>query len=279
MLEKIISYEIKRSIARKKVLVIIAITVIFEVGTYVALSQVKSQALLSIIQPLKSVLWIAGALLPQSLLLHFIAISIASGSLSEEYEQGTVDFFLTKPLSRLSFATGKFLGGYILFIAVYGLMLTISLVMSFLLFGDQTGLNYIPALFFLVIFSSLTFYSIAYMLGEIIRRSNLAFLAASSILIGSLLIEAVLIFVSRLTDDLLFQQIAIVLPSWGATELPFLLASHIPNASLIVEAVEVFPIIAGTQLEAYLYTISYSVSAVFVAFFSFLKRDIPKKIS
>ncbi len=234
------------SCQEKKVISLIAITVLFEVGVYVALSQVRSPRIEQLISPIQPVLWLAGVLLPQSLLLHFIAISIASGSLSEEYEQGTVDFFLTKSITRLKFGLSKLIGGYILVIGIYLLMVALALALSELLFGSQIDLGFLPGLVASVIFSSLTFFAVAFMSGELLRRSSLAFLVSSSILIGSILIGAVLVFVARLTNDPIFNSIAIGLPSWGATELPFLYASSIPNASLIVQALEIFPAIPGT---------------------------------
>ncbi|QKR00316.1 ABC transporter permease [Metallosphaera tengchongensis] len=275
----LILYELRRSIARKKVISLIAITVFFEVGVYVALSEVRSPRIEQLISPIQPILWLAGVLLPQSLLLHFIAISIASGSLSEEYEQGTVDFFLTKPITRAKFGLGKLIGGYILVISIYMLMVTLALALSEILFGYQVELQYLPGLVATVIFSSLTFYAISFMSGELLRRSSLAFLISSSILIGSVLIGAVLVFVARLTGDQVFNSVAISLPSWGATELPFLYAGSIPGASVIVQALEIFPAIPGTQVDAVVLTLGYSIVSFIFAFMSLLSRDIPKRVS
>ncbi|MEM0169656.1 MAG: ABC transporter permease [Metallosphaera sp.] len=279
MMLDLILYELRRSVARKKVISLIAITVLFEVGTYVALSQTRSPRIEQLISPIQPLLWIAGVLLPQSLLLHFIAISIASGSMSEEYEQGTVDFFLTKSITRLKFGLSKLIGGYILVISIYLLMVLLAVTLSELLFGVQTDLSYLPSLVGSVIFSSLTFFGVAFMAGELLRRSSLAFLVSSSVLIGSILIGAVLIFVARLTNDPIFNSIAIALPSWGATELPFLYASSIPNASLIVQALEIFPAIPGTEADAIVLTLGYAGVAFILSFMSLLSRDIPKRIS
>ncbi|BCS92662.1 hypothetical protein L3N51_02070 [Metallosphaera sp. J1] len=278
MMWDLISYELRRSVARKKVISLIAITVLFEVGVYVALSQVRSPRIEELIAPISPILWLAGVLLPQSLLLHFIAISIASGSLSEEYEQGTVDFFLTKSITRLKFGLSKLAGGYILVIGIYLLMVLLAVTLSELLFGTQIELQFLPGLVGSVIFSSLTFFSVAFMSGELLRRSSLAFLVSSSVLIGSILIGAVLVFVARLTNDPVFNSIAIALPSWGATELPFLYAGTIPNASLIVQALEIFPAIPGTGIDAVVLTLGYSSISLILAFMSLLSRDIPKRV-
>jgi hypothetical protein len=279
MIGELILYEMRRSVARKKVVSLILITVVFEVGIFVALSQVRSPRIEELISPIQPILWLVGVLLPQSLLLHFITISISSGSMSEEYEQGTVDFFLTKAITRLKFGTGKLLGGFILVSLIYILMVILAITFSSLLFGSQEYLNFLPGLTLTVLFSSLTFFSIAFMVGELVRRSSLAFLISSSVLIGSILVGAVLVFVARLTGDDLYNVIAIALPSWGATELPFLYAGGIPNSSLIVQALEIFPAVPGTQIDAVILTIGYSGIALIISFVSLLTRDIPKRIA
>ncbi|WP_231136271.1 ABC transporter permease [Acidianus ambivalens] len=128
MIEKIMIYEIKRAIARKKVITLIAITFLFEIGVYLSLAEFRTPRIEKLLSPIEDLLWLAGVLLPQSLLIHFISISISSGAMSEEYEQGTVDFFMTKPITRLSFLIGKFLGGYLLVMLIYLLMVALALI-------------------------------------------------------------------------------------------------------------------------------------------------------
>lgn len=281
MIEKVLVYEIKRAVARKKVITLIGITFLFEVGVYLALAEVRSPRIEALVEPLKDLLWLAGVLLPQSLLLHFISISISSGAMSEEYEQGTVDFFLTKPITRMEFLLGKFLGGYILVSAIYGLMVVLALILSFSFFGPQSELNYLPSIALSILFSTLAFFSIGFMFGEMVRRSSLAFLISSTVLIGSIIIGAVLQFVANITSISFLTDIAVSLPSWGATELPFLIAQSIPNhyAYEIVQALEIFPAISGTTLSAFLYILVYSGFSIAIGFLSFLNRDIPKKVS
>lgn len=279
MIEKIITYEIKRAVARKKVITLIAITFLFEIGIYLALAEFRTPRVEQLLQPIQNLLWLAGVLLPQSLLLHFISISISSGAMSEEYEQGTVDFFLTKPIKRTQFVIGKFVGGYLLVAGIYALMVLLAIIFSYGFFGPQVELGYLPAVTFSILFSTLTFFSIGFMFGEMLRRSSLAFLISSTILIGSIIIGAVLLFVARLTSLFFLINIAISLPSWGATELPFLISQNIPNASLIVQALEIFPVVPGTTDAAIAYIIGYSGVSIAVGFLSFLNRDIPKKVS
>lgn len=279
MIEKIIVYEIKRAIARKKVITLIAITFLFEIGVYLSLAEFRTPRIEKLLSPIEDLLWLAGVLLPQSLLIHFISISISSGAMSEEYEQGTVDFFMTKPITRLSFLIGKFLGGYLLVTLIYLLMVALALIFSFSFFGNQVELQYLPVVVLSILFSTLTFFSIGFMFGEIFRRSSLAFLVSSTILIGSIIIGAVLLFVAKLTSLYFLISIAISLPAWGSTELPYIIAQGIPHATIIVEALEIFPVIPGTTIAAIAYILGYSSFAIIIAFISFLHRDIPKKVS
>nr|WP_216604135.1 ABC transporter permease [Acidianus sp. RZ1] len=269
----------KRAVARKKVLTLIIITLIFEIGVYVSIGEFKTPRVESLVRPIQDLLWLAGVLLPQSLLIHFIALSISSGSMSEEYEQGTVDFFLTKPITRMQFVVGKYVGGYILAVLIYSFMVILSLILSYLFFGKQVDLYYLPSIFLSVIFSILTFFSIGFMFGEVLRRSSIAFLVSSVVLIGSVIIGAVLIFVDRLTNVSTFIAIAQALPAWGGDELPFIVAQGVPGSGLIVEALEIFPTAQGTISMSVGYILVYSVVSTLLGFLSFAHRDIPKKVS
>ena len=271
-------YELRRAIARKKVIVLILVSLFFEVAIYMALYLVPSKAVRVILIPLYPYMWAVGALLPQSLLLHFLAISIASGSMSEEYEQGTVDFFLTKPITRLRFYAEKWLGSFALLAMIYGLMIGLSLTFSFSLFGAQADLSRLPEIVGLVLFSSLVFFSIAFSIGELLRRSSLSFIISSSLLIGSILISDVLVFIGKFTHSPEYISIALSLPSWGATQLPFLPLAQ-SQFKLFVEVLDIFPLTVGTLEEAVLSVTIYTTIPVLLSLLTFLRRDIPKRVS
>ncbi|MCY0859795.1 MAG: ABC transporter permease [Sulfolobaceae archaeon] len=279
MIEKIILYEIRRAIARKKVITLIIITFLFEIGTYVLLDYAKStHTAARFLSSIHEYVWLIGVLLPQSFLIHFIAISISAGSMAEEYEHGTMDFLLTKPITRLSFISGKFIGGYVLLTLMYGLMVIISLFLSFFYFGTQVYLNFLPELFGAVVFSALTFYSIAFLVGEIIRRGNIAFLVASVILVTSVALVDVLILLSTLTRNLSYLSISMYFPTWGAEEFPYSIAINIPGAYFLVEGLSLFGGTPGSPLLSSLSIIAYSVVPIFISIYTFLHRDIPKRV-
>ncbi|BBG23103.1 ABC transporter permease [Sulfuracidifex tepidarius] len=279
MIEKVITYEMKRAVARRKVITLVAITLVFEIGIYGLLAYANTARVSQLLDPFHPYLWLVGILLPQSLLLHFIAISVSSGSMSEEYEQGTVDFFMTKPITRFTFVSGKYVGGFILVSVIYLLMVAISLVMSFSLFGAQKYVYFLPTIVGSVILSALVFYSIAFMLGEALRKSSLAFLVSSSILIGSILVTTILIFVATILKDPTYSSYAQYLPSWGAEELPFFVAQKVPNVYLLLNFLSVFPIGQGTIAQAAVSIFGFSSIPTALSYISFLRRDVPKKVS
>jgi len=245
---------------------------------YLALYLVPSKAVRVILIPLYPYMWSVGVLLPQSLLLHFLAISIASGSMSEEYEQGTIDFFLTKPVTRIRFYAEKWFGSFTLLSMIYGLMVVLSLVFSFWLFGAQTDLIYLPKITGLVLVSSLVFFSIAFSVGEILRRSSLSFIISSSLLIGSVLVSDILIFIGKFTHTTTYISVALALPSWGATQLPFLPLAN-SQFNLFIKALDIFPLTVGNIQDALVSVFLYTVVPLMMSLYSFTVRDVPKKVS
>jgi ABC-2 type transport system permease protein len=101
-------YEIRRAVARKKVLAIVALTILIDTAPYYALASTHTAL---VPPPIHPYLWIVGVFVPQAFFLQFIALLIAAGSMSEEYEQGTAEVLLSKPVSREEYFFGKFLGG------------------------------------------------------------------------------------------------------------------------------------------------------------------------
>lgn len=271
-------YEWRRAVSRKKVIVLLVVSLLFEVSVYLAVYLVPSERVRVLLTPFYPYMWALGTLLPQSLLLHFLAISISSGSMSEEYEQGTIDFFLTKAITRLRFLVEKWLGSFSLLVFVYLMMVALSLAFSYGLFGSQLDVYMLPEVIASVVFSSIVFFNISFMIGEVFRRSSISFIISSSLLLGSILISDVLMFVSVLTKSTQYAIISEYLPSWGATQLPFIITSN-TSFSLLVQAVDISPILSTNVVWAIISIIIYSTISAILCIMSFLKRDIPKKIT
>ena len=210
-------YEIKRAIARKKVLALVAFTILLSVLPYYALSQAGTTLIPSTVNPY---LWVLAVLLVGPLFLNFTAILIAAGSMSEEYEQGTAELLLSKPVRRSDYIAGKFLGGYVLFLFILVLTLVLSISSAFTFFGVQDNLYLIPGLFVAQAFSSLLFFSLAFMLGELIRRSSLAYIFSSAVFFSSYIISVFLSAIFRATGKVVYKTVQMYLPTSAASSLP-----------------------------------------------------------
>src|SRR5438094_6491652 len=143
-------YEIKRAIARTKVLALIAFTVLLDTLPYYALSTAGTTLIPSSAYPY---IWVAGVFAVQPLFLNFTAILIAAGVMSEEYEQGTAELLLSKPVERNDYFAGKFLGGYTLFLTILAFNIILSVASAFTFFGSQFGLEILPGLFLVQAFA------------------------------------------------------------------------------------------------------------------------------
>ncbi len=123
-----------------------------------------------------SFMWIFGVLEGQSFFLPLIAIIIAGGSMSEEYEHGTADILLSKPITRIEYLSGKFLGGFSVLAMIEALTTFVGVVLSLVLFGSQSSLQFSPLMFLAIVYSSLVFFCLSFMLSEVFRGSTLAML-------------------------------------------------------------------------------------------------------
>ncbi|MGA2681730.1 MAG: ABC transporter permease [Candidatus Bathyarchaeia archaeon] len=269
-------YEIRRAIARKKVLALVAFTILLGVVPYYALSTAGTTLISSVADPY---IWIAGVFIAGPLFLNFTAILIAAGAMSEEYEQGTAELLLSKPVRRIDYFAGKFLGGYILFLAILAFDIFLSVASAFTFFGAQNSLGLIPGLFLAQAFSSLVFYSLAFMLGELIRRSSLAYIFSSTVFFSSFIISEFLALIYNLTNKSIYKTVQIYLPTSPASSLPIQYAfPRLPTfiSSLrFLNATAVVPTI-GLSIEILL---AYTLVAVGIAVAYFLRADISRKLS
>jgi len=270
-------YEIKRAIARKKVLALVAFTILLSVLPYYALSQAGTTLVPTIVYPY---LWVFAILLVGPLFLNFTAILIAAGSMSEEYEQGTAELLLSKPVRRSDYIAGKFLGGYVLFLFILALTLVLSISSAFTFFGVQNNLYLSPGLFIAQAFSSLLFFSLAFMLGELIRRSSLAYIFSSAVFFSSYIISVFLSAIFRATGKVVYKTVQMYLPTSAASSLPIQYA--LPRLPPTVSTALTF--ISTSTLRP---TISFSIEillvyiivAVTIAAAYFLHADISRKLS
>src|SRR6266487_2815513 len=114
-------------------------------------------------------MWVAVASAVPTIALHSMAILFAGGEMSAICAQGRKELLLSKPVERNDYFAGKFLGGYTLFLTILAFNIVLSVASAFTFFGSQFGLEILPGLFLVQAFAALIFYSLAFMLGELVR--------------------------------------------------------------------------------------------------------------
>jgi ABC-2 type transport system permease protein len=258
-------YEIRRAVARKKVLALVALTVLISIAPYYALYATHTTL---ITPPLRPYLWILGVFLPQAFFLQFTALLIAAGSMSEEYEQGTAEVLLSKPVSREEYFFGKYLGGYALVVGIVILDVVLSISSATFVFGPQQELGIEPMILVAQVFAALVFYSFAFMVGELMRRSSLSYILSASVFFTSEVVGVFLNLLYTLTGTDVYRVANFYLPTSPVDSLPLLLAE--PNFPSSVQQIFRF---AATPVEP-----SAGVSALLIAAY-FSRMDVAKRVT
>jgi ABC-2 type transport system permease protein len=225
-------------------------------------------------------IWVVGIFAVGPLFLNFTAILIAAGAMSEEYEQGTAELLLSKPIRRSDYFMGKFLGGYILFLSILTLNIFLSVASAFTFFGIQNNLYIIPGLFLTQAFSSLLFYSLAFMAGELIRRSSLAYIFSSAVFFSSFILSAFMGLIYTLTGKEIYKTIQIYLPTSPANSLPIQYAfPRLPQSLTTVLGFINSSTSVPTIELAIEILLTYTLVAIAIAAAYFLRADISRKLS
>lgn len=271
------AYEWRRAIARRKVLLLVIVTILFEVAPFVVFTTLREPRIQAFIRAFSDIGWLIGVLAPQGLFIHLTALLIAAGATAEEYEQGTLDVLLTKPLTRLEYITGKFLGGFTLTGFVSLLLALLGISLAHLSFGPQRFLEHAPLIWLTSLYTILLFYSVGFMLGELYRRSGHALLTGVSILISSVVLTNVLFFAFSLTQDSFYLSLSKVLPSWSAGNLPTMVATELFLGTRGPTFLQFGPQIQGSIAEAAGYVLAYALPSIAITLVRFLRSDIPRR--
>jgi len=144
-------------------------------------------------------MWVVEVLIPQGFFMSLIVIMIAGGSMSEEYEHGTSDILLSKPITKLEYMTGKYLGGLSLLSFVAALTTILGVILAVAFFSPQESLQFIPHIYLAIVYSNLVFLSLAFMFSEVLRRTTLSYFSAIGVFIASMAISGVLSLVHSFT--------------------------------------------------------------------------------
>jgi len=271
------AYEVRRASARKKVLALVVITILLDTVPYYLLRTSR----LSVVPPTDyPYLWVTGVFVLQGFFFPFIALLISAGSMSEEYEQGTAEVLLSKPVSRDEFLCGKFLGGFILMSVVIILNSILTVCAATFAFGPQLALQVLPLVALAQAFSSLVFLSVAFLSGELIRRSSLSYIVASAVFFTSYIVGLYLRVIFEFTGDPLYQTFSLYLPTTPVSSLPLLLGqSQLPASAVsILQALGV-----ATAEKSALFSVAliavYALCAFGAARTYFNRVDVSKKVT
>ncbi len=269
-------YEIRRAVARKKVLALVALTILISTVPYYALYATHTSL---VTPPLRPYMWILGVFLPQAFFLQFTALLIAAGSMSEEYEQGTAEVLLSKPVSRDEYFFGKYFGGYTLVVGIVILDAILSITSATFVFGPQVELDILPMVLLSQVFAALVFYSFAFMVGELMRRSSLSYILSASVFFTSEVVGVYLNVLYSLTGTSIYRLANLYLPTSPVDSLPLLLAEpKFPSAVLTIFRFGATPVEPSVGVSALLIAV-YFLSAVLIALAYFRRMDVAKRVT
>ncbi len=269
----IAKYELKRSIAKKKVLLMIILVILVQLGVLTLLYYVWEELPHQMpIELPSNHMWIIGAFAP-GFFFTVMVILVAAGLISEEYERGTVEVLFSKPSTRIEVALGKYLGGLIIVAAIVPLIYATSTIFAEVAFGPQYDLDMILILMGATFYSSLTFYSLTFLLSETTKRT-----------IISTLIPIVLVIVLPIADPLLeflggegFETVRKILPTWS-TQLPSFVASDIITFSDTLPQGSPFELGWGDSTLAFILILIYTLAFTFGALLHLRRIDITKPL-
>lgn len=269
-------YEVRRATARKKVLALVVLTMLLDTVPYYLLRSTRLSLVPVGDYPF---LWVTGIFVLQGFFFPFIALLIAAGSMSEEYEQGTAEVILSKPVTRDEFLFGKFLGGLLLMTAVILLNAVLTIASASFTFGVQLALGVLPSVVVAQVFCSLVFLSIAFMSGELVRRSSLAYITASASFFTSYIVGIYLRLIYTLTGDTLYQSVQLYLPTTPVSSLPLLIAQPLPApAQTLLRFLGISSAESSIPLSVAIILI-YAVAALGIARTYFNWADVAKRIA
>jgi len=272
------AYEVRRALARKKVIAMVAFTALLDTAPYYILSTSGTNIIPADLFPY---LWVAGVLAPFSLFVQFIAILIAAGAMSEEYEAGTAELLLSKPVSRGEFLAGKFLGGYFLLACLIILNSVLSLVSATLTFGPQSGLWTLPGVILVEVYASALFFSLAFMFGELVRRSSLSYILSSALIVSSQIIGSYLQLAYEITGKAFYESVHVYLPTTVVGSLPLQYEQGLLPSSTGRLFSEILGPAGGTpsELSAALMVAVYFLVAGGIALAYFTTADVARRVS
>jgi len=278
----IVGYEWRRALAKKWFFALVILAFAIQVLIFVVFNYLFTNPLPDLppefqvaLEQMKPYMWIVEVLTPQGFFMSLIVIMIAGGSMSEEYEQGTSDILLSKPITKLEYMTGKYLGGLSLLSFVAAMTTILGVILAIAFFSPQESLQFIPHIYLAIVYSNLVFLSLAFMFSEVLRRTTLSYFSAIGVYISSMVITGVLSAVHSFTGEQLYLDVSKGLPDWGASNFPSFVMGKLLN-------VPNNPFISPTQGDSNLLLAGaliavYTAIFIVVATIRLVRSDVTKK--
>jgi len=268
-------YEIRRALARRKVLAgILLVTASQALGLYGFSEIIRVTATRNMpVRPDPELAWLFTYFLP-SYLLSGLASLIASGMFSEEFEKGTSETLFTKPASRAEVLVGKILGGYILQAAFTCFLMALSIFTSTAFFGPQLYLDMAPAILAANIYSNTVFFSLAVSLSAFTRNTLISSAAPIALLVFLPFVSGLLIFLERSTGGE-YSVIARMLPTWGAAMHAYIVPIDIMQKALLFTPISAT--LYGDPWAASISVAGYSILFLSITAYKILYSDIPRR--
>jgi len=200
--------------------------------------------------------------------------------MSEEYEQGTAELLLSKPVTKAEYFLGKFLGGYSLIVFIIALNMVLSVLSATVTFGTQVALNTLPLVLSAQIFSAVLFFGVGFMFGEVVRRSSLAYIISSALFFTSEIFSIALTLIYTLTPIDFYRQVQLLLPTSPMASIGLLVEQ--PYLPAQVVRLLSFASFGGAVESSLSFSIAliliYFLSVFLVAFVYFEQADVSRKV-
>jgi len=280
----IIGYEWRRALAKKWFFALVILAFATQILVFVVFNYLFTNPPADMppifqagLEQIKPFMWTVEVLTPQGFFMSLIVIMIAGGSMSEEYEQGTADILLSKPVTKLEYMTGKYLGGLSLLSFVAALTTVLGAILAIAFFSPQESLQFIPHIYLAIVFSNLVFLSLAFMFSEVLRRTTLSYFSAIGVFIASMVVSGVLYAVYDFTgqQEQIYLDVSKWLPNWCASNFPGFVMGKLVD-------VPVSPFSPSTQgdsdlLLAGVLIAVYTIIFIAMATIRLVRSDVTKK--
>ncbi len=157
----------------------------------------------------------------------------------------------------------------------------VSLISAYLSFGPQADVGILPGAYFVNAYASLLFFSVAFMVGELLRRASLAYIFASALLFASTILGFYMDLIYTLTRNEFYATVQIYLPSSPVSSLPVqYISSNIPSvAQQLLSALPIGGSVEPSILQSLFLILAYSTCATVILVFYFRYADVSRRVS